>query len=238
MRFRHRVDKIVMINGRSTGVGGIVLAPSVTARGEESNRDSAGEFALSAEAVIVTSGGIGGNHELVRENGPRDRLGEPPTNMISSVPAHVDGRMIGISEKARAAIINSDRMWHYTKAFETGIRSGPGTGSASCRGRRPSGATRGQLPASAVPAGFRHAVDAETHHDDGPRLYMVRAQPVDHREGVRAVGIGAESGPDRQEHCQGAAAGQRREPWRRSRRSSRRAGVRGARFDRGTGSKA
>ena len=115
LHFRHQVDEIVMTDGRATGVRGSVLAASDTARGEASNRDVTGDFAFSAGSVIVTSGDIGGNHDLVRKNWPRDRLGEPPANMISGVPAHVDGRMIGISEKAGAAIINSDRMWHYTE---------------------------------------------------------------------------------------------------------------------------
>ena len=37
-----------------------------------------GEFALEAPVVLVTSGGIGANHELVRRNWP-ERLGTPPT---------------------------------------------------------------------------------------------------------------------------------------------------------------
>jgi uncharacterized protein len=49
--------------------------------------------------VIVTSGGIGANHELVRRNWP-ERLGPPPARMLSGVPDHVDGRMLGITEAA------------------------------------------------------------------------------------------------------------------------------------------
>ncbi len=140
LRFRHQVDEIVTTDGRVTGVRGSVLATSDTARGESSNRDVADDFEYSADAVIVTSGGIGGNHELVRNNWPRERLGEPPANMVSGVPAHVDGRMLGISEKAGAAIINSDRMWHYTEGVRNwdpiwpnhGIRILPGPSSFWC----------------------------------------------------------------------------------------------------------
>ena len=140
LRFRHQVDEIVTTDGRVTGVRGSVLAPSDTARGESSNRDVADDFEYSADAVIVTSGGIGGNHQLVRSNWPRERLGEPPANMVSGVPAHVDGRMLGISEKAGAAIINSDRMWHYTEGVRNwdpiwpnhGIRILPGPSSFWC----------------------------------------------------------------------------------------------------------
>lgn len=66
--------------------------------------------------VIVTSGGIGANHDLVRRNWPT-RLGAPPARMITGVPAHVDGRMLAISEAAGARLVNRDRMWHYTEGL-------------------------------------------------------------------------------------------------------------------------
>jgi len=138
--FRHRVDEILMSDGRAIGVGGTVLEDSTAKRGEASSRTKTGSFSFSAGAVIVTSGGIGGNHELVRKNWPRDRLGEPPATMVSGVPAYVDGRMIAISEKAGASIINSDRMWHYTEGVRNwdpiwpqhGIRILPGPSSFWC----------------------------------------------------------------------------------------------------------
>lgn len=138
--FRHRVDEIVMTNGRVDGVSGTVLEDSAAKRGEASSRTQTGSFSFSAGVVIVTSGGIGGNHELVRKNWPRDRLGAPPATMVSGVPAYVDGRMIGISEEAGASIINSDRMWHYTEGVRNwdpiwpqhGIRILPGPSSFWC----------------------------------------------------------------------------------------------------------
>ena len=117
LRFRHRVDELSVTGGVVDGVRGTLLAPSATARGVASNRDAAGDFELHAQAVIVTSGGIGGNHDLVREKWPRDRLGEPPAHMISGVPAHVDGRMLEISRAAGANEINGDRMWHYVEGI-------------------------------------------------------------------------------------------------------------------------
>ena len=84
--------------------------------------------------MIVTSGGIGANHELVRKNWPA-RLGEAPENMICGVPDHVDGRMLAISAGGRArSIINPDRMWHYVEGIRNwdpiwsrhGIRILPG----------------------------------------------------------------------------------------------------------------
>lgn len=136
MRHRHRVDELVLTGGVVTGVRGKVLEPSRIQRGQESSRVEVGDFEFSAQAVIVTSGGIGANHDLVRKNWPV-RLGTAPRTMISGVPAHVDGRMLGISETAGASIINPDRMWHYTEGIRNwdpvwanhGIRILPGPSS-------------------------------------------------------------------------------------------------------------
>ncbi|CAN5192298.1 FAD-binding dehydrogenase [soil metagenome] len=135
-RFRHRVDALDITNGTVDGVSGVILAPTTVARGEISSREVTGEFSLRASAVIVASGGIGGNHELVRKNWPQ-RLGTPPKRMISGVPAHVDGRMIGITEAAGGRLINRDRMWHYVEGIQNwnpiwpmhGIRILPGPSS-------------------------------------------------------------------------------------------------------------
>ncbi len=136
LKFRHQVDKLIVENGAVVGASGTILKPDDAARGEASNRDKAGEFEERAAAVIVASGGIGGNHDLVRKQWPR-RMGEPPARMISGVPAHVDGRMLGISEKAGANLINGDRMWHYVEGIKNyapvwpmhGIRILPGPSS-------------------------------------------------------------------------------------------------------------
>jgi predicted oxidoreductase len=136
LRFRHRVDGLSVTGGAVDGVHGAVLDPCDEARGRPSTRNVVGDFALRAQAVIVTSGGIGGNHELVRRNWPT-RMGEPPKRMISGVPAHVDGRMLEISQAAGGSIINPDRMWHYTEGIQNwdpiwpmhGIRILPGPSS-------------------------------------------------------------------------------------------------------------
>ena len=137
LRFRHRASRLVKTNGAVSGVAGEVLEPSTVQRGERSGRGLVGEFELSAGAVIVTSGGIGGDHGLVRRNWPVERLGPAPKKMVSGVPHHVDGRMIGIAEEAGAAVINADRMWHYTEGVHNwapiwpnhGIRILPGPSS-------------------------------------------------------------------------------------------------------------
>ncbi|HEY0127437.1 MAG TPA: FAD-binding dehydrogenase [Blastococcus sp.] len=136
LRFRHRVSGLVVTGGAVTGVRGAVLEPSPVARGEASSRTETGDFELSAQAVVVTAGGIGGNHELVRRNWPA-RLGPAPQRMLSGVPAHVDGRMLQATEDAGASVVNGDRMWHYTEGVANhspiwanhGIRILPGPSS-------------------------------------------------------------------------------------------------------------
>ena len=126
-RFRHRVDELTATAGVIDGVRGTVLEPSHVPRGEPSSRAPAGEFELRAQAVIVASGGIGGNHDLVRASWP-ERLGRPPAHMITGVPAHVDGRMLEIAQRAGARIINPDRMWHYVEGIRNWSPIWPGHG--------------------------------------------------------------------------------------------------------------
>lgn len=115
MRFRHCVTKLITRDGAVTGVEGEILQGDPVKRGEQSSREVVGEFDLSADSVIVASGGIGGNHELVRKAWPVDRLGSAPKNLISGVPHHVDGLMQGVATEAGANAINGDRMWHYVE---------------------------------------------------------------------------------------------------------------------------
>ncbi|WP_299559540.1 FAD-binding dehydrogenase [uncultured Mycolicibacterium sp.] len=114
--FRHQVDELIVEDGVAVGVRGSVLEPSSVPRGFASSRTVVGDFEFRDAAVIVASGGIGGNLEMVRQNWP-PRMGRVPETMLCGVPAHVDGRMIEITEAAGANVINSDRMWHYTEGI-------------------------------------------------------------------------------------------------------------------------
>jgi uncharacterized protein len=122
---RHRVDELVVTGGAVTGVRGVRLAADDSPRGVSSNRSVAGDFELSAAAVVVASGGIGGNHDLVRQYWPAS-LGAPPANLLTGVPAHVDGRMLDISAQAGARLVNRDRMWHYTEGVQNWAPVWPG----------------------------------------------------------------------------------------------------------------
>ncbi|MER5536202.1 FAD-binding dehydrogenase [Streptomyces mirabilis] len=145
LKFRHRVTGLSRSAGTVDTVTGEILEPSGIARGQASSRTVAGAFELKAQAVIVTSGGIGGNHDLVRASWP-ERLGTPPEKMVAGVPAHVDGKMLAIAEETGAHLINRDRMWHYTEGIQNwnpiwenhGIRILPGPSSLwlDARGNR------------------------------------------------------------------------------------------------------
>lgn len=153
LKFRHRASHLVRSNGAVTGVAGEILEPSTVERGQPSGRGVAAAFELAADAVLITSGGIGGDLELVRKNWPVDRLGPAPKHMVCGVPHHVDGRMVAIAGEAGAATINTDRMWHYTEGVKNwapiwpahGIRILPGPSSIwlDARGNR--------LPAPCLP---------------------------------------------------------------------------------------
>jgi predicted oxidoreductase len=133
---RHRVDELVVTGGSVTGVRGAVLASDDARRGAPSNRDVVGDFSLSAPAVVLTTGGIGANHEMVRRFWP-ERLGTPPASMVTGVPAYVDGRMLDIAADTGVRLVNRDRMWHYTEGLRNwdpiwpqhGIRILPGPSS-------------------------------------------------------------------------------------------------------------
>ncbi|GAA2308242.1 FAD-binding dehydrogenase [Streptomyces violaceusniger] len=136
LRYRHRVTGLSRTAGSVDTVSGDLLAPDEVQRGAASSREVVGAFELRAQAVIVTSGGIGGNDDLVRRNWP-ERLGNPPRRMIAGVPAYVDGRMLEVTEKAGGRVINGDRMWHYNEGVQNwdpiwprhGIRILPGPSS-------------------------------------------------------------------------------------------------------------
>jgi predicted oxidoreductase len=194
LRFRHRVDALTSTDGVITGVSGAVLEPSDAARGVASSRTEVGAFELTAQAVVVTSGGIGANHDLVRANWPA-RLGTPPTELVTGVPAHVDGRMLGIAEAAGARLVNRDRMWHYVEGLRNhspvwaghGIRILPGPSSVwlDATGRR--------LPAPYLP-GFDTLGTLEylrgTGHDHS---WFVLTQKIIEKEFALS---GSEQNPD------------------------------------------
>ncbi|WP_205699110.1 FAD-binding dehydrogenase [Conexibacter sp. SYSU D00693] len=194
LRFRHRADELVVSDGAVTGVRGAILEPCTTGRGQESTRGVVGDFEVGAQAVLVTTGGIGGNHELVRAKWPA-RLGPPPKHMISGVPAHVDGRMLEIAKTAGAHEINADRMWHYVEGIHNwdpiwpmhAIRIIPGPSSMwfDALGRR--------LPAPLFPGFDTLATLAHLQQTGHDHSWFVLTQKVIEKEFALS---GSEQNPD------------------------------------------
>lgn len=134
-RGRHKVTGLEHGSDGWT-VTGAVLAPDAAERGRPTSTEQVGEFTLRAPAVVVASGGIGGNIEMVRSRWP---WGEPPSaeSMVQGVPDYVDGSMLPITEAAGGHLINENRMWHYPEGLRNhdpiwtnhGIRILPGPSS-------------------------------------------------------------------------------------------------------------
>ncbi|MGW0605709.1 FAD-binding dehydrogenase [Streptomyces sp. NPDC002644] len=197
-RHRHRVDELVVEQGAVRGVRGTLLAEDDTPRGVASNRDAVGAFDLTAQAVVVTTGGIGANHDIVRRYWP-ERLGTAPAGMVTGVPAYVDGRMLEIGEAAGVRLVNRDRMWHYTEGVRNwdpiwaghGIRILPGPSSLwlDALGRR--------LPAPYLPGydtlgTLRHLRTAEGLAEHG-HSWFVLTQKIIEKEFALS---GSEQNPD------------------------------------------
>ncbi len=133
---RHEVTELLLQNNEAKGVAGHVLEENMVNRGEKSSRVKIDEFEYFAESVLIASGGVGANLDLIRKNWPT-RLGNPPKHMLSGVPDYVDGKMLQIAERAGANVVNKDRMWHYTEGIKNwnpiwtnhGIRILPGPSS-------------------------------------------------------------------------------------------------------------
>ncbi|UOQ57912.1 FAD-binding dehydrogenase [Leucobacter allii] len=198
IRHRHRCDGLLVEGGRVVGIRGSVLAEDRTPRGAASNRIVERDFELRADAVVVASGGIGGDHELVRRFWP-DRLGTPPSRMVAGVPAYVDGRMLGIAEEAGARLVNRDRMWHYTEGVRNWAPVWPGHAIRILPGPSPLwlDALGRRLPPPALPG-----------HDTLGTLRLLRTDPaiagfdhswfiVTHRIAAKEFALsGSEQNPD------------------------------------------
>lgn len=193
-RFRHCVTKLRMENTAIKGVSGDILADDEKERGVATNRTVIGTFTFDAPHVIIASGGLGANHELVRKNWP-ERLGKAPADMITGVPAYVDGRMIGIAGEVGAQLINRDRMWHYTEGIKNwnpiwpnhGIRILPGPSSLwfDAKGNR--------LPAPFLP-GFDTLGTLKHLQDTGyPYSWFILTQKIIKKEFALS---GSEQNPD------------------------------------------
>ena len=147
--------------------------------------------------MIVTSGGIGGNHDLVRAELARRGSARRRERMVSGVPAHVDGRMLGDHRgRRRPASSTPTGCGTTSRASATGTRSGPNHGIRILPG--PSSlwldATGKRLPAPLLPR-LRHprhaaSTSCATGHDYS---WFVLTQKIIEKEFALS---GSEQNPD------------------------------------------
>ena len=116
IRFRHRVSDLVVTDGQVTGVRADVLAPTTAQRGEPTSREVTDQIELAAHAVVLATGGIGANHDLVRSAWP-EAAGTLPTQLLSGVPDGTDGSGLQLAAGAGGAVVHSERMWHYPEGI-------------------------------------------------------------------------------------------------------------------------
>jgi len=128
LRFRHRVCALEIEAGTVTGVTGEVLEDDAVERGRPSSRRASRGFTVRAAAVVVASGGAGGNQALVRRHWPEGRLGPPPDGMLAGVPAHVDGALQQAVDAAGGRLVHQERMWHYPEGVGNVTPVWPGHG--------------------------------------------------------------------------------------------------------------
>ena len=188
LRFRHRVDGLTSTGRRGRRrAAATCWSPTAVERGAQSSREVVGQFELH---------GPGCDRRLrrhrrqsrsgARRTGPSSRRAAAPHD-LSGVPDHVDGRMIGIAEKAGAQLdqprphvalprghpephadLAAPRHPHPAAAL---ARCGSTPRASACR-RRCSPASTPSAPCSTSRR--------------RPRLFLVRAQPADHRRSSRS----------------------------------------------------
>ncbi|MEX3504656.1 FAD-binding dehydrogenase [Corynebacterium sp. LK2510] len=194
-RFRHRVDEIIVEGGRAVGVRGVRLAEDDGARGEASTSEELEPFELRGAAVVIATGGIGGNLEKVRRTWPADRWGPCPDNLVTGVPEFVDGRGIDIASEAGARLVNTDRMWHYPEGMINWNPIWPGHGIRIIPG--PSAmwldATGKRLPANLFPGSDNLAALAHIGKTGHGYSWFVLNQAIADKEFIFS---GSEQNPD------------------------------------------
>lgn len=194
-RFRHRVDSLIVEQGRVVGVRGSVLAEDPGARGEASNSEELEPFEVRGVAVVVATGGIGGNLDKVRRTWPEDRWGPCPDNLVTGVPEFVDGRGIDIAAEAGARLVNTDRMWHYPEGMINWDPIWPGHGIRIIPG--PSAmwldATGKRLPSHLFPGSDNLAALAHIGRTGHGYSWFVLNQAIADKEFIFS---GSEQNPD------------------------------------------
>lgn len=129
VRFRTRVTGLLQDGNRIVGCrvsdehgdGNTPDAASadVSAAGDDGKRSehSAAQRELRAgKAVVLASGGIGGNLEIVRREWPTGEFGSPPEQMLMGSHYYADGAMHEEVKRIGGAVTHLERMWNYADA--------------------------------------------------------------------------------------------------------------------------
>ncbi len=99
LRFGHRVESLVVTNGRVTGCRGAM-------------ESSGQEFEAQGESVVIASGGINGNLARVRANWHAD-WGRPPETILNGSHKYADGRLHDAASELGASVTHLDWQWNY-----------------------------------------------------------------------------------------------------------------------------
>ena len=103
IQFDHRVDELLISNGRVIGCRGLI-----TVRENQSPFD----FEATGGAVIVAAGGINGDMDRVRANWHLD-WGQPPEVILNGSHKFADGRLHDAVVASGGKLTHMDRMWNY-----------------------------------------------------------------------------------------------------------------------------
>lgn len=122
--WRTRVTSLVEEGGRIVGCRvvdehGDGQAASREAGGTDVAEDEARakEHELRAsKAVVLASGGIGGNLEIVKREWPTAELGSPPERMLMGSHYYADGAMHEEVRRIGGSVTHLQRMWNYADA--------------------------------------------------------------------------------------------------------------------------
>ena len=222
-RPRHRVEELVLSGGAVTGVRGAVLAPDDAERGAAHERRRGRRF----RAV----GAGRRRHQRRHRRQPRPRARELARAPRRAADAHAVRRPRARRRPDAAGGAGRRRARHPPRpdvALRRGHQElGPDLGAA--RHPHPAGAELAvarrdrQAPAGTAVPRLRHPRHARAPAHDRSRPLVVHPHQEDHRQGVRALGLGAEPRPHRQVRAQGARAGAAPTCPRRCRRSWTRA---------------
>jgi uncharacterized protein len=97
--FGHRVERLESLNGRVWGCSGVI--------------DGVEGFRVTAEAVVIAAGGIGGDLAEIRKAWlPGEDLPLPETILLGTHPSS-DGRVLTAASQVGARVTNTGRMWNY-----------------------------------------------------------------------------------------------------------------------------